>query len=235
MIRHPWLSLLPLAGLLLAGWSAMAPVAADGAPVRLPDPRVDPPPAQPGEQVAVFAGGCFWGVEAVFDHVRGVRQAWAGYAGGNADTATYERVSDGDTGHAESVKVRYDPRQVSYGQLLKVFFTVALDPTELDRQGPDVGSQYRSVIFYTTAQQQQVASAYIAQLTAAHAFDAPIVTQVAPLRGFYVAEAYHQNYAALHPDNPYIAYNDAPKVAHLQQWLPALYRPQPQVVDVQLH
>jgi len=183
----------------------------------------------------VFAGGCFWGVEAVFDHVRGVRQAWAGYAGGNADTATYERVSDGDTGHAESVKVQYDPRQVSYGQLLKVFFTVALDPTELDRQGPDVGSQYRSVVFYSTAQQQQVASAYIAQLTAAHAFDAPIVTQVAPLRGFYVAEAYHQNYAALHPDNPYIAYNDAPKVAHLQQWLPALYRPQPQVVDVQLH
>lgn len=234
MIRRPWLSLLPLAGLWLAGWSVIAPAAA-GTPVRLPDPSLDPSPTQPGEQVAVFAGGCFWGVEAVFDHVRGVRQAWAGYAGGNADTANYERVSDGDTGHAESVKVQYDPRQVSYGQLLKVFFTVALDPTELDRQGPDVGSQYRSVIFYATAQQQQVARAYIAQLTAAHAFDAPIVTQVMPLRGFYIAEAYHQNYAALHPDNPYIVYNDAPKVTHLEQWLPALYRAQPQVVDVQLH
>jgi peptide-methionine (S)-S-oxide reductase len=163
-----------------------------------------------------------------------VRKAWAGYAGGAADTATYEQVSDGDTGHAESVKVVYDPRQVSYGQLLKVFFSVAHDPTQRNRQGPDVGSQYRSVIFYATLQQRQTADAYIAQLTAAHAFAAPIVTQVVPLEGFYVAEAYHQNYAALHPDNPYIAYNDAPKVAHLRQWLPALYRPQRDLVEVDL-
>jgi peptide-methionine (S)-S-oxide reductase len=232
MIRR-WLALLPLAGALLAGCSVSGSASADGV-ARLPDPRLDPAPAQPGEQVAVFAGGCFWGVEAVFDHVRGVRQAWSGYAGGAADTATYDQVSDGDTGHAESVKVVYDPRQVSYGQLLKVFFAVAHDPTQRNRQGPDVGSQYRSVIFYATPQQRQAASAYIAQLTAAHAFDAPIVTQVVPLKGFYTAEAYHQDYAALHPDNPYIVYNDAPKVAHLKQWLPVLYRPRTQRVDVQL-
>src|SRR5690349_6704057 len=228
-----WFALLPLATALLAGCGVSGPAAADGV-VRLPDPRLDPPPAQSGEQVAVFAGGCFWGVEAVFDHVRGVRRAWSGYAGGAADTATYEQVSDGDTGHAESVKVIYDPRQVSYGQLLKVFFAVAHDPTQRNRQGPDVGSQYRSVIFYATPQQQRVADAYIAQLTAAHAFAAPIVTQVTPLKAFYTAEAYHQNYAAQHPDSPYIVYNDAPKVAHLKQWLPALYRTPTQTVDVQL-
>jgi peptide-methionine (S)-S-oxide reductase len=232
-MTRPWFTLLPLAAALLAGCSASGPAAADGV-VRLPDPRLDPAPAQPGEQVAVFAGGCFWGVEAVFDHVRGVRKAWSGYAGGAADTATYEQVSEGDTGHAESVKVIYDPRKVSYGQLLKVFFAVAHDPTQRNRQGPDVGSQYRSVVFYTTPQQQQVASAYITQLAAAHAFAAPIVTQVVPLKGFYTAEAYHQNYAALHPNNPYIVYNDAPKVSHLQQWLPALYRAPTQTVEVQL-
>lgn len=229
-----WFTLLPLAAALLAGCTTSTPAAADAA-VRLPSPRLDPAPTQPGEQTAVFAGGCFWGVEAVFDHVRGVRKAWSGYAGGAASTASYEQVSDGDTGHAESVKVAYDPRQVSYGQLLQVFFTVALDPTQLDRQGPDVGSQYRSVIFYANPQQRQVATAYIAQLTAAHAFAGPIVTQVVPLQGFYPAEAYHQNYATLHPDNPYIAYNDAPKVEHLKRWLPALYRPQRQVVEVELH
>jgi peptide-methionine (S)-S-oxide reductase len=228
-----WLALIVLSGTLLAGCGASGAVSADDV-VRLPDPRIDPAPAQPGEQVAVFAGGCFWGVEAVFDHVRGVRQAWSGYAGGNADTAHYDRVSVGDTGHAESVKVAYDPRQVSYGQLLKIFFAVAHDPTQLNRQGPDGGTQYRSVVFYATPQQRQVANAYIAQLTASHAFAAPIVTQVVPLRGFYMAEAYHQNFAALHPDNTYIVYNDAPKVAHLKQWLPALYRPPTQPVQVQL-
>ncbi|HEV2540287.1 MAG TPA: peptide-methionine (S)-S-oxide reductase MsrA [Frateuria sp.] len=229
-----WLSLLSLAGALLAGCGASGAASADGK-VSLPDPRLDPPPTTPGEQVAVFAGGCFWGVEAVFDHVKGVRKAWSGYAGGEAATATYEQVSGGDTGHAESVRLLYDPRQVSYGQLLKVFFAVAHDPTQLDRQGPDVGSQYRSEIFYTTAQQQRVAAAYIAQLGAAHAFDGPIVTRVEPLKGFYVAEAYHQNFAALHPDDAYIAYNDAPKVAHLKQWLPTLYRPQEQPLEVRLH
>ncbi|MGN6281134.1 peptide-methionine (S)-S-oxide reductase MsrA [Frateuria sp.] len=229
-----WFSLIPLAVAVLAGCSASGPATADGV-AHLPDPRFDPAPTRPGEQVAVFAGGCFWGVEAVFDHVRGVREAWSGYAGGAADTATYERVSDGDTGHAESVKVVYDPAKVSYGQLLKVFFSVVNDPTQLNRQGPDVGSQYRSAIFYATPAQQRVAQAYIAQLTTAHAFAAPIVTQVVPLKGFYTAEAYHQNFAAQHPDNAYIVYNDAPKVTHLKQWLPTLYRPRGQMVQVRLH
>ncbi|MGN2243154.1 peptide-methionine (S)-S-oxide reductase MsrA [Frateuria sp. GZRR33] len=229
-----WFSLIPLAVALLAGCGVSGPATADGV-AHLPDPRLDPAPTRPGEQVAVFAGGCFWGVEAVFDHVRGVREAWSGYAGGNADTATYEQVSDGDTGHAESVKVIYDPARVSYGQLLKVFFSVAHDPTQLNRQGPDVGNQYRSAIFYATPEQQRIARAYIAQLTAAHAFAAPIVTDVVPLRGFYAAEGYHQNFAAQHPDNAYIVYNDAPKVAHLKQWLPALYRPREQMVQVRLH
>jgi len=233
-MNRRWFPLILLTGSLLAACGAPGPAAADAAPKRLPAPSLDPPPAQPGEQVAVFAGGCFWGVEAVFDHVKGVRQAWAGYAGGSADTASYEQVSTGDTGHAESVRVAYDPRQVSYGQLLQVFFSVALDPTQLDRQGPDVGSQYRSALFYTSAQQAKVARAYIAQLTAAHAFDRPIVTQVVPLQHFYMAESYHQDFAALHPDNGYIIYNDAPKVAHLKQWLPAMYRPRTQVVEVTL-
>lgn len=229
---RPWLVLGTLAGLVIAGLS-FNPVRADQAR-RLPAPRLDPSPAAPGERTAVFAGGCFWGVEAVFDHVRGVRRAWAGYAGGAADTASYERVSDGDTGHAESVKVVYDPAKISYGQLLQVFFSVALDPTERNRQGPDVGSQYRSVLFYADPVQRQVAQAYIAQLTSAHAFGRPIVTQVVPLKAFYAAEAYHQNYAALHPDDAYIAYNDAPKVAHLKQLFPTLYEPQASVVQVQL-
>ena len=229
-----WLALIALAGAMLAGCGVPGPASADDV-AHLPDPHLDPAPARPGEQVAVFAGGCFWGVEAVFDHVRGVREAWSGYAGGVAATATYEQVSEGDTGHAESVKVAYDPAKVSYGQLLKVFFSVAHDPTQLNRQGPDVGNQYRSVVFYTTPQQQRVAQAYIAQLTAAHAFAVPIVTQVMPLKGFYAAEGYHQNFAAQHPDNTYIVYNDAPKVAHLKQWLPALYRTPTQVVDVRLH
>lgn len=233
-MTRPWLAPLALTAALLAGWKAAPPAHAGDLSGPLPAPRLDPAPTRPGEQIAVFAGGCFWGVEAVFDHVRGVRGAWSGFAGGEAGTANYARVSDGDTGHAESVKVAYDPSQVSYGQLLRIFFSVAHDPTQLNRQGPDVGSQYRSVVFYATPQQQQVATAYIAQLTAAHAFDAPIVTQVAPLRGFYVANAYHQDYAARHPDDPYIVVNDAPKVVHLKQRLPELYRTQPQVVEVEL-
>lgn len=232
MIGRGWFALGTLAGLAALGLS-FNPARADQA-TRLPAPRLDPPAAAPGEQTAVFAGGCFWGVEAVFDHVKGVRRAWAGYSGGAADTASYERVSDGDTGHAESVKVIYDPAKVSYGKLLQVFFSVAMDPTQRNRQGPDVGSQYRSVIFYAAPAQRQVAQAYIAQLTAAHAFADPIVTQVVPLKAFYTAEAYHQNYAALHPDDAYIAYNDAPKVAHLKQLFPTLYQPQTSVVQVQL-
>jgi peptide-methionine (S)-S-oxide reductase len=188
-----------------------------------------------GEQTAVLAGGCFWGIEAVFEHVKGVHRVVAGYSGGAAGTATYDQVSDGDTGHAESVRVQFDPKQVSYGTLLRVFFSVALDPTELNRQGPDSGTQYRSVIFYGNAEQRKIATSYIAQLTAAKSFSAPIVTQVVPLRAFYPAEAYHQHYYQLHPDNPYIAINDAPKVAHLQQLFPAIYQPDRHFVDVQLH
>ena len=175
------------------------------------------------EQTAVVAGGCFWGVQAVFQHVKGVISATSGYSGGEANTAEYERVSNGDTGHAESVKITYDPSQITYGQLLRVFFSVAHDPTELNRQGPDTGTQYRSSIFYGTDEQKRIAEAYIAQLEKAKVFPRPIVTQVVPLKGFYPAEAYHQDYAAHHPDNPYIVYNDAPKVAHLQQQFPELY------------
>jgi len=191
----------------------------------LPAPAEDARLANaPAEEVAVFSGGCFWGVEAVFEHVKGVTHAESGYAGGVAATANYEAVSNGDTGHAESVRVVFDPSQVSYGQLLQVFFSVAHDPTELNYQGPDHGTQYRSVIWYTSEAQRQAAEAYIAQLTKARTFSKPIVTQVAPLRGFYLAEAYHQDYATRHPDAPYIVYNDAPKVERLKKDLPALYR-----------
>lgn len=178
--------------------------------------------AQPG-QLAVFSGGCFWGVDAVFKHVRGVTEVVSGYSGGSAATASYEQVSQGDTGHAESVRIRFDPRQVSYRQLLQVFFRVAHDPTELDRQGPDEGSQYRSVIFYTSGEQQKTAADMIRQLNDAHAFSAPIVTQLVPLKQFYPAEAYHQNYLALHPEQPYIAIYDQPKLRKLRMQFPDLY------------
>jgi len=172
--------------------------------------------------MAVFAGGCFWGVEAVFRHVKGVTKAVSGYAGG-AKAADYEEVSSGETGHAESVQVTYDPAQISYGELLRVFFSVAHDPTQLNRQGPDYGTQYRSVIFYRDDEQKRVAQAYIEQLTRAKAFAEPIVTQVVPLPAFYAAESYHQNYLALHRTQPYIVYNDLPKLAALQQAFPNLY------------
>ena len=183
-------------------------------------------PAAPGSrQEAVFAGGCFWGVDAVFKHVRGVDRVVAGYAGGGPSTAEYEVVSTGTTGHAESVEVTYDSSQVSYNDLLKVFFYAAHDPTELNRQGPDSGTQYRSAIFYTNASQKKDAAAYIAQLDHAKAFPDPIVTQVVPLKGFYPAEAYHQNYLARHPDNPYIVINDLPKLDLLREKFPQLYKP----------
>jgi peptide-methionine (S)-S-oxide reductase len=180
--------------------------------------------AAPAEQTAVFAGGCFWGVDAVFKHVNGVSDVVSGYTGGIAATAHYEQVSDGDTGHAESVRVRFDPARVSYQQLLEVFFSVAHDPTQLNRQGPDVGSQYRSAIFYTGAEQQQFAQSYIRKLTAARTFSAPIVTQVVPLQQFYPAEDYHQNFLALHPDKPYIVMYDQPKLEQLRKKFPALYQ-----------
>jgi peptide-methionine (S)-S-oxide reductase len=172
----------------------------------------------------VFSGGCFWGVQAVFQHVKGVKSATSGYTGGEASTAHYETVSTGETGHAESVEVKYDPSKVTYGELLRVFFSVAHDPTELNRQGPDEGTQYRSMISYTNDEQKKIAQSYIAQLAEARIFSGKIVTEIVPLKAFYPAEGYHQDYAELHPNNPYIAINDAPKVAHLKQQLPDLYR-----------
>jgi len=195
--------------------------------VVVPAPAVDiPRPAgtEPGRQTVVLAGGCFWGVEAVFRHVKGVTEAVSGYAGGSAATAQYELVSAGSTGHAEAVRVTFDPAQVSLGQLLQVFFSVAHDPTQVNRQGPDTGTQYRSAIFFSGAAQKRVVDAYIAQLEKAKVFPRRIATEVTPQAAFYPAEAYHQNYAALHPNNPYIAINDAPKVTHLRELFPALYR-----------
>lgn len=180
--------------------------------------------AAPTEQTAVFAGGCFWGVDAVFKHVKGVANVVSGYAGGDASTAHYEMVSEGNTGHAESVQVRFNPAQVSYQQLLQVFFSVAHDPTELNRQGPDSGSQYRSAIFYTSTEQQKIAQSYIHKLTAGRTFPAPIVTQVVPLQQFYPAEEHHQNYLALHPYQPYIVFNDMPKLEQLRKKFPVLYQ-----------
>lgn len=176
------------------------------------------------EQTAVFAGGCFWGVDAVFKHVKGVTEVVSGYSGGSAETAHYEQVSNGDTGHAESVRVHFDPTRVSYQQLLEVFFNVAHSPTQLNRQGPDSGTQYRSAIFFTTREQQKSARSYIQQLTSAHTFSDPIVTQVVPLQQFYPAEEHHQNYLALHPYQPYIVFNDQPKIEQLRKLYPALYQ-----------
>src|ERR1044072_4971187 len=190
----------------------------------LPAPAVDAPrAAASGRQTVVLSGGCFWGVQAVFLHVKGVIKATSGYSGGSAKTAEYETVSTGETGHAESVQIVYDPSQITYGELLRVFFSVAHDPTQLNRQGPDQGTQYRSSIFYSSDEQKRIAEAYIAQLNKAGVFPRRIVTQVVPLQAFYPAEAYHQNYAALHPYQPYIVYNDAPKVEHLRQEFPDLY------------
>lgn len=192
--------------------------------VTIPDPAVDAPlAATRGEQTAVVAGGCFWGLQAVFEHVKGVKSVIAGYSGGAAQTAHYEMVGEGDTGHAESVQIIYDPSQVSYGQLLKVFFAVAHDPTELNRQGPDTGTQYRSAIFYANEEQRRIAEAYINQLNQAKVFRQAIVTQVVAFNSFYQAEAYHQDYAVKHPNDPYISINDLPKVENLRKQLPALY------------
>jgi peptide-methionine (S)-S-oxide reductase len=210
---------LALAAFLCAGSAA---IASPSAP--LPAPAIDAPPAaKSGNETAVFAGGCFWGVEAVYRHLAGVSKAVSGYAGGSTKNPTYTGVSMGTTGHAESVQVTYDPAKITYGQLLRVFFSVAHDPTQLNRQGPDVGTQYRSAIFYANDEQKRVAEAYIAQLGAAKAFQGPIVTQLAPLTTFYPAEDYHQNYLALHPREPYIVYNDLPKLDALKTQFPALY------------
>jgi peptide-methionine (S)-S-oxide reductase len=202
-------------------------VAASESATNIPKPTVDQPLAStPGRQQAVFAGGCFWGVQAVFQHVNGVISATSGYSGGGKSTAEYEIVSTGTTGHAESVQVTYDPSKVTYGQLLQVFFSVAHNPTQKNYQGPDTGSQYRSVVFYTSDEQKKIADDYIAQLDQAKVYKHKIVTEVVPFKAFYPAEKYHQNYATLHPDNPYIARFDAPKVESLQQQFPQLYRSQ---------
>ena len=192
---------------------AAVPARADAA-IHAPPVRLD---------TVVFAGGCFWGVQAVFQHTRGVVSATSGYSGGTVANPDYELVSSGRTGHAESVRVVYDPAKVSYQQLLTVFFTVAHDPTELNRQGPDVGTQYRSALFYTSEAQREATQAYIAHLAKSGTVKGTIVTQVAPLRGFTTAEAYHQDYATLHPNEPYIRYNDAPKIAALRQQFPQLW------------
>jgi len=210
-----------LLALMFAGVTASSAADRGGA---FPQPAVDASLATAkSEQTAVVSGGCFWGIQAVFQHVKGVINATSGYAGGSAKTAQYETVSTGETGHAESVKITYDPSQITYGQLLRVFFSVAHDPTQLNRQGPDEGTQYRSAIWYANDEQKRFAEAYIAQLEKAKVFPGRIVTQVVPLNGFYPAEGYHQNYAANHPYDPYIVYNDAPKVEHLREQFPGLY------------
>lgn len=216
-------ALLLVAGIVLV-LGNRASAAGTERPGLLPRAVVDEPlaPAK-GELTAVFAGGCFWGIEAVFQHVRGVKSAVSGYTGGNALSPSYEEVTTGTTGHAEAVRVVYDPSQVTYGQLLRVLFSVAHDPTQLNRQGPDVGTQYRSAIYYASDSQKRIAKAYIDQLTSAKAFRRPIVTQVSALTRFNVAEAYHQDYAALHPYQPYIVIHDAPKVANLKRDFADLY------------
>lgn len=198
--------------------------------VAVAPPVLDEPAGATQNEVAVFAGGCFWGVQGVFQHVRGVENAVSGYTGGAAETADYERVSGGNTGHAESVQITYNPKEISYGRLLQVFFSVAHNPTELNRQGPDTGTQYRSAIFPQNPLQEKIAQAYIAQLDGTKVFDAPIVTRIEGDKRFYPAEGYHQNFLTLHPSDPYIYINDLPKVENLKQMEPSLYRADPVLV-----
>jgi peptide-methionine (S)-S-oxide reductase len=217
-------------GALAVAAFAIAPSRAAEDAVIIPAPAVDVQ-ASDGIQTAVVAGGCFWGVQGVFQHTAGVVSAVSGYAGGSMMTADYHMVSTGTTGHAESVQVKYDPKQISYGKLLQIFFSVVHDPTQLNRQGPDTGTQYRSAIFTTSDEQKKVAEAYIAQLNAAKVYNKPIVTKVGPLQGFYQAEAYHQDYLTLHPDQPYIAYNDIPKVENLKKLFADNYVEKPTLVS----
>ncbi|MFO1046550.1 MAG: peptide-methionine (S)-S-oxide reductase MsrA [Geminicoccaceae bacterium] len=222
----------PTVGLLAAiliGLVLVPAAAQEG--IAIPAPAVDEAPAAGGMEVAVLAGGCFWGVQGVFQRVSGVSNAVSGYAGGEADTAVYETVGSGQTGHAESVQITYDPAKISYGKLLQVFFSVAHDPTQLDRQGPDVGSQYRTAIFPANDEQAKIARAYIAQLDQARVFDAAIVTRIEPGRSFYPAEDYHQDFLTLNPNYPYIVYNDLPKIENLKRLFPDLYRDDPVLVS----
>ena len=230
--------LLSIAGAVaLSAWALLGGSAAAEKAVKLPAPTLDTPAAAPSTQTAretaVFAGGCFWGVQAVFQHTQGVMNAVSGYAGGSRETASYASIGSGRTGHAESVQITYDPKQISYGKLLQIYFSVAHDPTQLNRQGPDSGTQYRSAVFYQDANQKQVAESYIAQLEAAKVFTGKIVTQLTPLAAFYPAEAYHQDYATLNPHSPYIARFDLPKIANLKTLMPELYREKPVLVASQ--
>jgi peptide-methionine (S)-S-oxide reductase len=214
------------AGLIAA--ALILPACADESPKQIPAAQFDAPKAQAAAtETAVLSGGCFWGVQGVFEHVRGVTQVAAGYTGGAAGTAHYDTVEEGDSGHAESVQITYDPTQITYGRLLRIFFSVAHNPTELNYQGPDHGNQYRSAVFPVNPDQRSVAQAYIAQLDKAHVFSEPVVTRVEDFKGFYPAESYHQNYLVLHPDSPYIVFNDLPKVKDLQRMFPDLYRNDP--------
>lgn len=217
--------------LFIAFFGVAATLAQAESAVVIPAPTLDaPPPAGSGLQTIVLAGGCFWGMQAVYEHTKGVTQALSGYAGGQKNTAHYEMVGTGTTGHAESEQVTFDPRQISLGKILQIYFSVAHNPTELNQQGPDEGTQYRSEIFYADEEQKRVADAYIAQLDKAHVFSRPIVTKVEALPGFYPAEGYHQDFAVLHPDYPYIVFNDLPKVGNLQRLFPDFYRATPVTV-----
>ncbi len=216
-------------GALAIAAFAVAPSRAAEDAVVIPPPAADVP-ASDGLQTAVVSGGCFWGVQGVFQHTAGIASAVSGYAGGNKSTASYEQVSSGSTGHAESVQIKYDPKKISYGKILQIFFSVVHDPTQLNRQGPDSGTQYRSAIFTTSDEQKKVADAYIAQLDAAKVYPKPIVTKVGPLQGFFAAEDYHQDYLTLHPNQPYIAYNDIPKVQNLKKMFAENYIEKPTLV-----
>jgi peptide-methionine (S)-S-oxide reductase len=216
-------------GALAIAAFAVAPSRAAEDAVVVPPPAADVPPSD-GLQTAVVAGGCFWGVQGVFQHTSGIASAVSGYAGGSKMTASYEQVSTGSTGHAESVQIKYDPQKISYGKILQIFFSVVHDPTQLNRQGPDSGTQYRSAIFTTSDEQKKVADAYIAQLNAAKVYSRPIVTKVGALEGFFPAEAYHQDYLTLHPNQPYIAFNDLPKVENLKKIFADNYIEKPTLV-----
>jgi peptide-methionine (S)-S-oxide reductase len=224
--KHPGLT--AVLGVIGISWQ-LASCAAE-APVNVPAPALDNAKVTGALQTAVLSGGCFWGVQGVYEHVKGVKKVVSGYTGGERSTAHYETVSSGTTGHAESVQITYDPAKLSYGEILRIFFSVVHDPTELNRQGPDTGSQYRSMITYTDDTQKRIATAYIDQLNQAHVYPRPIVTQVDPLKGFYAAESYHQDYLENNPTNPYIAYNDLPKVQNLKRVFPTYYSGLPVLV-----
>src|SRR5882672_197926 len=224
-----WLLVASVIG-VLALLSRTSPHAGERATLVAP-PAVDNPKAAGALETAVLSGGCFWGVQGVFEHVRGVRKVLSGYAGGEEASADYETVSSGTTGHAESVQVTFNPAEVSYGELLRVFFSVAHDPTQLNRQGPDSGTQYRSNIFYANAAQKRIAAAYLEQLSESRVFGSKVVTRIDPLRGFYVAEGYHQDYLIKHPSDLYIVYNDLPKIERLKELLPDYYRERPATVS----